>query len=200
MSLRPPVVGIFVGGQARRMGGVAKGNLVCEGRTILERTLEACASVPGGSRVYLVGNSAAYAVSGVERLEDEPSGKGPIGGLRALLVEAQRLGASAVALAGDMPFLTGALVARVLREQPHAAAYAPREGARWQPLFARYVPAQVLPAVDAVLARGDTALQSVLTELGKDAVVLALGESERAALIDWDRPNDMNPGCPISSQ
>jgi hypothetical protein len=53
--------------------------------------------------------------------------------------------------------------------------------------------------VDAVLARGDTALQAVLTELGDRAAVLALSDSERAALIDWDRPNDVNRRCPEST-
>jgi hypothetical protein len=53
--------------------------------------------------------------------------------------------------------------------------------------------------VDAVLARGDTALQGVLTELGERAIVLELSESERTALIDWDRPNDVNRRCPEST-
>lgn len=197
----PPVVGIFVGGQARRMGGAAKGNLSYEGRTILERTLEACRrAMPEPPRVYLVGNSAAYSVSGVQRVDDEPQGRGPIGGLRALLEEAQPFGGYALALAGDMPFLTGALVERLILEQRHAAALAPREGSRWQPLFARYASSEVLAAVDAVLARGDTALQSVLCELGARAAELELSESERAALIDWDRPNDVNRRYPQSSQ
>jgi len=197
----PPVVGIFVGGQARRMGGAAKGNLLYEGRTILERTLEACrGAIPELPRVYLVGNSAAYSLSGVQRLDDEPQGRGPIGGLRALLEEARGFGACALALAGDMPFLTGALVTRLILEQRSAAALAPRDGSRWQPLFARYDSSEVLPAVDAVLARGDTALQSVLRELGARAAELELSASERETLIDWDRPNDVNRRCPISSQ
>lgn len=199
----PPVVGIFVGGQARRMGGIAKGNLVHEGRTILERTLSACwgaeRAAPDSPLVYLVGNSSAYAAPGVERLDDEPGGIGPIGGLRALLRAAARREAPAVALAGDMPFVTRALVERLFVEAPQAAALAPREGSRWQPLFARYAPADVLPALDAVLSRGDTALQGVLAALGDRAAVLALNDSERAALIDWDRPNDVNRRCPESS-
>jgi molybdenum cofactor guanylyltransferase len=197
----PPVVGIFVGGQARRMGGAAKGNLLYQGRTILERTLEACRrAIPEPPRVYLVGNSAAYPVSGVERLEDEPQGRGPIGGLRALLEEARAFGGCALAVAGDMPFLTAALVERLISEQTCVAALAPREGSRWQPLFARYASSEVLPAVEAVLARGDTALQSVFAELGPLAAELPLSESEREALIDWDRPNDVNRRCPRSSQ
>jgi molybdopterin-guanine dinucleotide biosynthesis protein A len=201
--MRPPVVGIFVGGQARRMGGVAKGNLIHDGRTILERTLQACwgseRPTPDSPRVYLVGNSSAYAADGTLRIDDEPRGIGPIGGLRALLRAATVSEAPVVALAGDMPFLTRALVERLFFEEPQAAALAPREESRWQPLFARYAPAEALPAVEAVLARGETALQGVLTELGERAAVLELSESERAALIDWDRPNDVNQRCPEST-
>jgi len=156
--------------------------------------------MPEPPRVYLVGNSAAYSVPGVLRLDDEPQGRGPIGGLRALLEEARPYGGCALALAGDMPFLSGALVERLISEQRNVAALAPREGSRWQPLFARYVSSEVLPAVGAVLARGDTALQSVFRELGERAAALDLSESERETLIDWDRPNDVNRRCPRSSQ
>lgn len=198
-----PVVGIFLGGQARRMGGVAKANLLHDGRSILERTLEACRGraplIPPSPRVYLVGNSAAYTAEDVERLADEPRGLGPIGGLRALLEEARRVGVPAVALAGDMPFLTRPLVERLFVEKPGAPLLAPRQESLWQPLFARYSPELALPAVDALLARGETSLQGIFGELGAQAAELELSDVERAALIDWDRPNDMNRRCPESS-
>ncbi len=202
-----PAIGIFVGGQGRRMGGVPKGNLQFEGRSILDRTLESCRAVAhsacpdGGSAVhlYLVGDSSAYSASGVQRLADDPKGMGPMGGLRALLREAARLGLPAVALANDLPFLTARLLERLCFENVAAAALAPRENQRWQPLFARFLPDVVLPEVDVALAQRSTSLQTLFDRLGARAAGLDLSVAEWQALRDWDRPSDMVLGDPASS-
>jgi molybdenum cofactor guanylyltransferase len=200
--VKPPAVGIFVGGQGRRMGGVAKGLLQYKGRPLIERLLQACRVAPTPealSHVYLVGNAAAYSATPVALLADDPAGRGPMGGLRALLLEAHRLGLDAVALAVDLPYVDAELVRRLFRDEPTAAALAPREGARWQPLFARYRPALVLPVIDAALARDRTSLQVIFEGLaGRGAIVaeLDLSSSEREALRDWDRPSDMDGTVP----
>jgi molybdopterin-guanine dinucleotide biosynthesis protein A len=184
------------------MGGVPKGNLQFEGRSILDRTLESCRAAahsagPDGAdalRLYLVGDSSAYSASGVFRLADDPPGVGPMGGLRAFLREAGRLGLPAVALANDLPFLTASLVERLCFENGEAAALAPRENQRWQPLFARYLPDVVLPELDAALAQQRTSLQTLFDRLGTRAVGLDLSAAEWQALRDWDQPSDMALG------
>lgn len=191
-----PLIGIFVGGRGLRMGGLPKANLKLCGRSILERTLDACSAAGATSgaapRIYLVGESSAYAAPGVQRLADEPAGVGPMGGLRALLLLAERHGVSAIALAGDMPLLSSPLVLRLAFEAPEADAFAPREGPRWQPLFARYRPRAVLPRIDTALERGETSLQVLFHRLGPGALVLELSGAERDSLVDWDRPSDMS--------
>ena len=200
--MRLPAVGIFVGGQGRRMGGVAKGLLSYQGRTLVERVLDACRSADSAetpSPVFLIGNAEAYSATQIAVLGDEPAGRGPMGGLRALLLEAQGLGLDAVALAVDLPYVHADLVRRLYREEPEAAALAPREAERWQPLFARYRPDLVLPVLDAALARGQTSLQAIFAGLaGRGAPVaeLALSPSERQALRDWDWPSDMDGTVP----
>jgi molybdopterin-guanine dinucleotide biosynthesis protein A len=114
-----------------------------------------------------------------------------MGGLRALLLEAQRQGTTAVALAGDQPFLTGELLVRLYREAEGSAALAPRQGSRWEPLFARYLPEPTLAAVEVAMARGESSLQSVFEVLGARAALLELSSSEWQTLRDWDRPDDM---------
>jgi molybdopterin-guanine dinucleotide biosynthesis protein A len=179
------------------MGGAAKANLTFEGRTLLERSLAVCrqaaASVSPGvaPRIYLVGESSAYTAEGVSRLSDQPPGIGPIGGLRGLLLEAKRLGTSAVALAGDQPFLTAELLVRLYGEAEGAAALAPRQGSRWEPLFARYLPVPTLAAIDAAMARDESSLQSIFERLGSAATPLELSFAEWQTLRDWDRPDDM---------
>jgi molybdopterin-guanine dinucleotide biosynthesis protein A len=199
----PPAIGIFVGGKGLRMGGVAKANLLCEGRTILERTLECCAtatrSVFGADGpIWLVGESSAYLASGVARIADEPAGVGPMGGLRAFL-RALAPDMPGLVLAGDLPFLTEHLIARLASEAAGVAALAAREpDGRWQPLFARYLPGPVLPEIDAALSSGKTSLQHLLARLGQRAWSLELSGTERRCLRDWDRPSDVIAGCPES--
>jgi len=202
-ALPPPAIGIFVGGKGLRMGGLAKANLIHEGRTILERTLDRCTSAWSrlfGATVspciYLVGESSAYLASGVQRIADEPSGVGPMGGLRAFSI-ALPPHTSGLVIAGDLPFLSVELIARLASEAPSAAVLAPRElDGRWQPLFARYLPEVVVPLIDAALASGETSLQRLFARLGERAQALELSTTERELLRDWDRPSDVITGCP----
>jgi molybdopterin-guanine dinucleotide biosynthesis protein A len=200
-----PAVGVFVGGRGRRMGGVAKGLLVFEGQTLLERVLGACrgAVEPDAlEHVYLVGNAAPYTAAALPSLADAPAGVGPIGGLRALLQQARLLGVDAVAVAVDLPYLGPRLVRRLVLEQPDAGVLAPRQAGRWQPLFARYRPEAALPALDAALAAGQTALQAVFRGLQAGAAgsavhlppvaELVLTPDEENQLRDWDCPEDMS--------
>ena len=202
--MSPLVVGIFVGGQGRRMGGVPKGLLIHEGRPLVERLAGACRAAAAPTELahlYLVGAASAYAATGLPNLSDDPPGLGPIGGLRALLLRARDAGADAVAIAVDLPYLGAALVRRLYSEQPGAALLAPREGGRWQPLMARYRPEVVLPAVDAALAADRRSLQSVFEILEARAAggvvsALPLKPDEQLELRDWDRPSDMTASVP----
>jgi molybdopterin-guanine dinucleotide biosynthesis protein A len=178
------------------MGGVAKGLLPTgSGLSVLDRLLEqSAAALPQASRV-LVGNATAYAALALPTIADAPPGVGPLGGLRALLCEAQRSGAeAALALACDLPFLSAPLLRRLGLEAPGSLAVAPRQGALWEPLCARYSVA-ALPAVDAALAAGERSLQRVFARLGPRALELELDDRERRQLKDWDRPSDLrDPG------
>jgi molybdopterin-guanine dinucleotide biosynthesis protein A len=200
-----PAVGVFVGGQGRRMGGVAKGLLVHDGQTLIERVLGACRGAAAPDRLqhlYLVGNAAPYAATGVPALTDAPLGMGPIGGLRALLIQAQLLGVDAIAVAVDLPYLGADLVRRLCLEQAGVAALAPRQAGRWQPLFARYQPSAVLPALEEALATGQSALQSIFRILAADGTSaapvvpavaeLVLSAAEQNELHDWDCPDDVS--------
>lgn len=193
MPSSPVLFGILVGGQSRRMGGRAKGNLDAGGQLLLERTIALCRAVAPTSAdepVLLVGDARAYAAQ-VPRLADAPAGVGPLGGLCALLGAALERGCQAVALAVDLPHIDAPLLARLIVEHEWAQALAPREEGRWQPLFARYRPEQVLPIVQGLLARRESALQAVFHGLGAGAVELELSPVERARLHDWDTPEDV---------
>ncbi|HTV23635.1 MAG TPA: NTP transferase domain-containing protein, partial [Polyangiaceae bacterium] len=71
-----PVVGILVGGQGRRMGGVAKGLLEYRGQPLVERLSAASRSALGSEApVYLIGNAAAYVATRLPALPDDPQGQ-----------------------------------------------------------------------------------------------------------------------------
>ena len=186
------VVGLFVGGRGRRMGGVAKGNLLgYDGRPLLSRLTSVVTLALPGAPIVLVGAAAAYADRGLRALEDTPVGVGPIGGLAALLTFAREQGhQSALALSCDLPYLDAGMIRRLASEFEDAHALAPREAERWSPLTARYAES-ALPAVLEGIAQGVHSLQRVFERLGAGARELPLSAEERRALRDWDRPEDM---------
>jgi molybdopterin-guanine dinucleotide biosynthesis protein A len=183
----PTIAGIFVGGAATRMGGRAKGFMQApDGRSIIERLCAMLRAI-GVADVILVGEHPAYTGLGLEALEDEPRGIGPLGGLVALL---RRAGAArALALACDMPFVSRDLLERVVAAND-APIVAPRLGDRWEPLCARYEAARVLPVAQRRVATGDHSLQRLLDEAS--AAELPLLPSDAEELRDWDAPGDIH--------
>jgi molybdopterin-guanine dinucleotide biosynthesis protein A len=189
-STRRVIAGVFVGGAGKRMGGgCAKGLLAAPGGgTLLERWRRLLHTV-GVDRLVLVGENEAYIALGLEAIGDEPRGIGPIGGLAALLERAGH--GHALALACDMPFVSGALVTRLL-SAAGAPVVAPKRGL-WEPLCARYDAQRVLPIVRQRIAAGRHSLQGLLDEAG--TFELPLYPEDAGALHDWDTPEDLHRGA-----
>ena len=185
------ILGIFVGGGSRRMGGKPKGLLTapCSTETLVERLIRI--GHEAGLEVVLVGAAAPYAEIAPElpRLRDDPTGIGPLGGLRAFLAHAGAQ--TAIAVACDMPFVDVRFLHALLAEPAGPAVIAPRHGedGRWEPLCARYDPPRVLTALDLALERDVRSFQWLFRELD----VGRLSASDRFAreLTDWDTPDDV---------
>jgi molybdenum cofactor guanylyltransferase len=178
------IVGIFVGGGSTRMGRTKALLPAPEGGTLIERAIELARSI--GAEPVVVGRRDDVSTR-APVIDDVAPGRGPLGGLVALLAHAR---GPAIALACDMPFVSRALLAR-LAAAPPAIALAPRVDGRWEPLFARYDPA-ALPIARARLEAGSLALQGLLDAIG--ARELALTEGEQRELRDWDTPGDLLRG------
>jgi molybdopterin-guanine dinucleotide biosynthesis protein A len=179
------IAGLFVGGRATRLGGRAKGLMhTPSGPTVVDRwrTILDSLSVP----VVLVGAHPAYAHLAIPVVGDEPAGIGPLGGLVALLRRAGE--GRALALACDMPYVSGALVERLLSDDA-APVRAFRRGTRWEPLCASYDAPRVLPVAMARAAAGLHSLQGLLEEVG--AASVPLSGAEEHELADWDGPEDV---------
>ena len=109
-DLPPYAAVVLAGGRAARMGGQAKPQLDVGGRSLLGAVL---AAVPDASPRIVVGPPQPVPADVLVVREDPPRG-GPVAATRAGLAYVPT---DVVALlAGDLPFLTGALV-RALRER-----------------------------------------------------------------------------------
>jgi len=184
------VLGLFVGGASRRMGE-PKGRLKAPGSEapLVEHLVGVGRAA--GLPVVLVGEASAYAdlVPDVPRLPDDPAGIGPLGGLLALLDRAAP--GRAVTVACDMPFVTAAVLERIVAHPSTAGVLAPRRPAEgpWEPMLARWDAAQVGARARAGVERGVRSFQALLGILDVDE--LPLDADLRHALTDWDTPEDV---------
>jgi len=138
---------VLAGGGSRRFGS-PKALALFEGESFVAR---AARSIAPSCRevVVLIGPADAPGRHGIERalppglrpLPDRIPGTGPLGGLHAALLDAERVGADAVMLlACDMPLVTSAVVRRLGRAADREGVVAPRTGPppRLHPLCAVY--------------------------------------------------------------
>lgn len=190
------LVGVFVGGRAVRLGGLAKGLLRAPDteEPLVSRIARISREAIVDSEFVLVGDARDYEVLEHASIADDPQGVGPIGALIALLSRASLLGRDAIAIAADMPFVSRELLTRLAEHAPGSAVVAPRVDGIWHPLFARYESERGLVAARATFAEGHRALHRVLSRLGSSAVELPLSPEEAALLKDWDTPEDVGHG------
>jgi molybdopterin-guanine dinucleotide biosynthesis protein A len=178
------------------MGGEPKGWLVAPATDerppehIVERLLALARAQ--SAEVYLVGRAEAYARLGLPVIDDVPGVAGPLSGLVALLERGAASRQQVIALACDMPYLRGSMLAKLCSFAPEAPAVAARDGSVWSPLFARYDAPRMASVARACLEAGERSLRSVLD--AARAAPLPLTPDEQAALRDWDAPEDIERG------
>jgi len=127
---------ILSGGQAKRFGGRDKGALVVNGRRIIDRLIDEVSHLTDD--ILLVGGSphAADSPSGIRLVPDRVPDSGPLGGLDAALAAARD--PVVLLIACDMPFVTAALLERLLEFAGSADAVVPRTERGYHPLCAVY--------------------------------------------------------------
>jgi molybdopterin-guanine dinucleotide biosynthesis protein A len=184
-------VGIFVGGRSVRMGGAPKGLLRApdSGEPLVVRSCRLARAL--GLSPCLVGAADAYRalLPELEVIADAPAGIGPLGGLSALLRTAG--GAPVLALACDLPRVSESLLAQLASAEAPGDVLAPRgESGLWEPLCARYDAARVLGPLEDALTAGVRSFQQLFARL--QVSELPLAAEQRAALVDWDSPEDVD--------
>ena len=183
---------ILAGGRARRMGGVAKPLLEIDGRSILDRQLEALA--PHASEIAIAVAELAQAPPGLRAIVDGAPGHGPLAGIAA--ARAALTAPWMIALAGDMPYVTADVIAALLaRCGPGVDAVAPLVNGLPEPLLAVWGPAAGAAAARR-LAAGRFKTSGLLTDEGLrvawlDEPSLRAIDPALRCLANVNRPDDL---------
>ncbi len=183
---------ILAGGKATRLGGVDKRELVVDGRTIFARQCEVLAP-----RVAEILVSSPREVPGYRTVADAVPGAGPLAGIAAGLAAAAT--PWLLVVAGDMPYVSGALIELVLAHAGDGVdAVGIRIGDLPEPLLCLLRVAAARPVVAARLAGARLKASRLLTD-GDLRVAWIAEPALRAidpalrALFNVNEPGDLRP-------
>jgi molybdenum cofactor guanylyltransferase len=181
---------ILAGGRATRLGGIDKRELVIDGATIFERQVTVLAP-----RVTEVIVSAPREIAGYRTVRDAVEGAGPLAGIAAGLAAART--EWLLVVAGDMPYITGALI-ELIASRIDAAhdAVGIRIGELPEPLLCALRCATCAPIVERRIAAGQRKASKLLTdgELRVHWIVeseLRAIDAELRTLININAPADV---------
>lgn len=176
---------ILAGGRATRLGGVAKHELVVAGETILARQTRVLA--PRVHEILIAVAPGGGDVAGYPTVRDSVADAGPLAGIAAGLAAART--PWLLVVAGDMPYLTGELLDRVLaarRGELHAVGV--RAGGLPEPLVCA-LHARAAAAVARRLAAGRYKASGLLTD--EDLAVAWIDAPDVQALHNVNCPEDL---------
>jgi molybdenum cofactor guanylyltransferase len=179
-----PLVAVLAGGRSSRMGE-AKATAVLGGRPLIAYPLAAAREAELAAVVVAKPSSPLPPLEvDVWHEPDEPVH--PLCGLVHALAQAR--GRPLVAVAADLPFVTGPVLAWLAGEGG-AAATVPVAGGRLQPLLARYEPSALEPLREALAA--SLAMRDAASALAPRLVDLsAFGDADRLT-FNVNTPTDL---------
>lgn len=181
---------ILAGGKATRFGGIAKHELVVDGRTIFERQVSVLAP-----RVAEILVSSPRDIDGYRTVRDEHQGIGPLAGIAAGLAACTT--PWLLVVAGDMPFITGALVDQLIARarasvDPHASDSVDAVGIRIdglpEPLVC-VLHTRALPILERRIAGADYKASRLLTD--ENLRVDWIDDADRKAVRNVNSPEDL---------
>lgn len=165
---------IIAGGKASRLGGRHKCLLPLGPARIIDRQLAVLSSMT--DRLLIVANQTdRFREFGLPVVPDLVPGAGTLGGIYTAITAAQTQ--QTLVIAGDMPFLTMTVLARVVDAGRDVEVAIPRNAAGYQPLCASYAKA----CADRLRRRID-ACQLKVIDILPDFIVREIGPEEIATL------------------
>jgi molybdenum cofactor guanylyltransferase len=181
--LPPYTAVVLAGGKAARLGGQAKPQLQVGGRTMLASVL---AAVADADRRVVVGPPQPVPED-VVRVREHPPGGGPVAALRAGLPEVTT--DVVVVLAGDLPFLTAALVRELRLLLTGDGVMVVDDTGRDQLLLGAWRTSALRPAVAGT--SGPVPLRRVLAPLAVQRYRPAIELGSPPPWMDCDTPADL---------
>ena len=190
MSERDLSALILAGGRATRFGGIAKHELVIEGRTIFER--QVAVLQPRVAEIIVSGATTR----GYRTVADAVAGAGPLAGIAAGLAAART--EWLLVVAGDMPYITSAVIDLIAsRITTDHDAVGIRIGELPEPLLCA-LRCSIRGVVERRIAAGQRKASRLLTD-GELRVCwirdheLRAVDPELRALFNVNAPGDMPP-------
>lgn len=183
-TLAPYTAVVLAGGRAARLGGRAKPQLEVGGRTMLTAVLDAVAD----AEARVVVGPRQPVPDDVVLVREDPPGGGPVAALRAGLGE---VSTDVVALlAGDLPFLTAALITQLRALLTGDGALVLDDGGREQWLLGVWRTDALRAAASG--ATGPTSLRRVLAPLAPARLRPTVAPGQPPPWLDCDTPADLS--------
>jgi molybdenum cofactor guanylyltransferase len=177
-----PIGVVLAGGAGRRLGG-AKATVAVGGAPLVGYPVAALRAVVGEVAIQAKPDTALPALAGVAIWTEPAQPRHPLVGLVHALERAAPRGV--LVCAGDMPFVSAALLSRIAGT-PGGAAVVAAAGGRIHPLLAYYRPVALGALRDALERHPDDSLTAAVQTLGP--VVLEVPEIE---LTNVNTPEDL---------
>ena len=181
---------ILAGGNARRLGGIAKGTIeVGEGVSIVEQLIKELARAGVDNIVIASNDSRPYQDSGVKVIPDIRVGTGPIGGIEAGLVHFAGQAEAVMFVPCDMPNITAkemSALKEAFLETGAPVVFAETAGFFWHPLCAA-VHNDMAKEISSAIDRGQRKIRDVWQQVKAVRVQFA----DETAFLNINNSTDM---------
>ncbi|GAB3295993.1 NTP transferase domain-containing protein [Epidermidibacterium keratini] len=171
---------VLTGGRARRLSGAAKAQLEIDGRSLLQRILDAIGSSP----VVVVG--PADDTVGVTFVREDPPYAGPLAAIATGVETLADDVTQVLVLAADMPFLDGPTLHRLGAGLDSAPAAVLVSGGRRHWLTAAWDRSALTAALAALPALADAPVRLIY-----DGICVAEVAADERTAFDIDTPEDL---------
>jgi len=176
---------ILAGGCARRLNGLAKGNiLLASGVTVIERLLSELNQV-GIKEVVISGENSAYQRYQLPMIADKRKQIGPLAGIEAVLAHYQDRFTATLFLPCDLPRITAREIKELIDQYDDEIVFAATDTANWHPLCV-VVQNSLLADIQSSIDNGVRSIKEVWRTCGAKPVFF----SDRAAFANWNNWQD----------
>lgn len=177
------------GGRSRRFGD-DKAFLEWRGQPLYQRQLDTLRELEP-NRLWLSTNSDQDfpSIEGIERVIDEQSDLGPIGGLLSVFRKSE---ADQILVLGvDLPLMTSDFLRHLVEQGSGTIAKSERY---WEPLVGFYKRLETLQLLETAVAETDLKLQALLNRAESKGIARALPfeESEKILFTNLNTPHDLS--------